>query len=532
MCWGRGIKMTSTITADEQLADQLAKFYADPLGHVMFSYPWDTNKEIQKVELKEPWASRYNSKYGPDVWACEYMDELAGEVKKRRFDGRNPVDPIKFATVSGHGIGKSTLVAWLIKWIMDTRPNCKGTVTANTAEQLKIKTWAELSKWHKMSMTEHWFTYNSGRGAMNLYHKTNKEGWRCDAQTCREENSEAFAGQHAADSTSFYIFDEASAVPDKIFEVREGGTTDGEPMVFDFGNPTRNSGQFFENCKGRMKHRYRVRQIDSRSVHVTNKKLYNQWIEDYGIDSDFVKVRVLGQFPSAGSVQFIPTDLVEEAQRREVVPDRSAPLVIGVDVARFGDDESVIYPRIGNDCRSWPAKRYRGLDTVQLTGKVIEMVRKFRLLRVEYAALFIDGGGIGGGVVDQLHHLGYFVVEVQFGSKPVDNITYRYKSDEIWGTLREQLPRIALPANNELNGNDLRVQLTQREFGYTLTGNKIHLETKKDMKARLTGDFSSPDIADALALTYAQEVAPRVLAEGMGQPARAVDDYDPLEDVV
>ncbi len=514
------------LSADAVLADEIATFVGDPLGYVMFVFPWDTYQPIQLVELQSPYKERFpGSKYGPDVWSCEFLDDLGAQIKANRFDGINAVAPIQMATVSGHGIGKSVLVAWIIKFIMDTRPLSKGTVTANTAEQLKTKTWAELGKWHKISLTEHWFKYNAGRGSMNLTHKEHPEEWRCDAQTCREENSEAFAGQHAASATSFYIFDEASAVPDKIFEVREGGTTDGEPMVFDFGNPTRNSGRFFEECAGRFRHRYKVRCVDSRSVAITNKKRIEEWREDYGEDSDFFKVRVRGMFPSAGSLQFMPSDLVEEAQQREVVKDDSAALVIGVDVARFGSNESVIYPRIGYDARSFPAKRFQGLDTVQLVGQVIEVIRSFRAIGMDYSGLFVDGGGVGGGVIDQLRALGYSVMEVQFGGRAINSITYRYRSDEMWGNLKDALPRLILPGNHEKNGLDLFRDLTQREFGYTLMGNKIHLETKKDMIAR---GVESPDLADALGLTFAEEVAPLANLAGLGNAQTVVHDYDPL----
>ena len=523
-------------TADEQLADDLSGFYADPLGYVMYCFPWDTDPSIQQVELSEPWKSRYNSTYGPDVWACEFLDQLAEQIKERGFDGRNAVLPIKFSTASGHGIGKSVLVAWLIKFILDTRPYSKGVVTAGTAEQLRTKTWAELGKWHKLSLTKHWFEYTSGRGAMSLMHRDFKENWRCDAQTCREENSESFAGLHAANSTPFYIFDEASAVPDKIFEVREGGTTDGEPMVFDFGNPTKNSGMFFENTSegGRFKKRYIVRTIDSRQVRLTNKERIGQWIDDYGEESDYVKVRVRGMFPATGSAQFMATDKVEEAMLRELTRSRTDALVIGVDVARFGEDESVIWPRIGPDARSFAPTtskgRYRKLDTVQLTGKVIECVREFRNLGMEYSMIFVDEGGIGGAVVDQLRHLGYRISGVNFGSTPIDAQTYRFKSDEMWGNLRDAIARnLCLPDIKHLSGNDIKTQLTQREFGYTLAGNKVHLETKADMKERLGVDGGSPDLADALALTFAQDVAPLSLPAGGEAQSFAKSEYDPLE---
>ena len=507
------------MTNDEQLAESLGALYDDPLGYVMFCFPWDTEKSIQLVKLDDKYKDRFDSEYGPDVWACEFLDDLGAQIRLRGFNGRDAVDPIAYATASGHGIGKSVLVAWLAKFILDTRPFSKGVLTANTAEQLKTKTWAEVGKWHKMSLTAHWFKYSAARGSMSLTHVDNKETWRLDAQTCREENSEAFAGLHAANSTPFYLFDEASNIPDKIFEVREGGTTDGEPMVFDFGNPTRNSGRFYENAAGKFRHRYRVRTVDSRSVAITNKSRIQQWIDDYGEESDFVKVRVRGMFPSAGSLQFIKTADVEAAMRRETFVDRSAALVIGVDVARFGDDESVIFPRLGMDARSFPPLKFQGLDTVQLTGRVIECLRDFRNKGLECAGLFVDGGGVGGGVVDQLRNLSYNPIEVQFGGGPTDKTTYRFKSDEMWGTMRDSIAtRLILPEDGELKD-----QLTQREYGYTLTGNKIHLETKKDMKAR---GLSSPDLADALALTFAMEVAPKSLEQNTNQTV--VSDYDPF----
>ena len=199
--------------------------------------------------------------------------------------------------------------------------------------------------------------------------------------------------------------------------------------------------------------------------------------------------------------------------------DRSAALVIGVDVARFGDDESVIFPRLGMDARSFPPLKFQGLDTVQLTGRVIECLRGFRNKGLECAGLFVDGGGVGGGVVDQLRNLSYNPIEVQFGGGPTDKTTYRFKSDEMWGCMRDSIAtRLILPEDGELKD-----QLTQREYGYTLTGNKIHLETKKDMKAR---GLSSPDLADALALTFAMEVAPKSLEENTSQTV--VSDYDPF----
>ncbi len=518
-------------TADQELADAIADFYDDPLGYVMFNWDWANDSTIQLVKLEEPWRSRYGFEYGPDKWACEFLEALGKEIRQRKFDGRTPVDPIQFSTASGHGIGKSVLVAWLIKFILDTRPFSKGTVTANTDVQLRTKTWAALGSWHKKSLTEKWFDYSAGRGSMALRSKTHPEDWFCTAQTCREENSESFAGQHAANSTSFYIFDEASGVPDKIFEVRKGGLMTGEPMTFDFGNPTRNTGAFYENCVGKQKHRYKVRMIDARTVAITNKKEQQKIIDDYGIESDIAKVRVLGQFPSQASTQFISTELVEEASRRALPKTNRDTVTIGVDVARFGDDDSVIYPRQGMDARSWPITRMNGADTIQIAGKVIELVRYFRGLGLKVGAINIDGGGgYGGGVVDHLRSLGYPVHEIQFGSNPIDKNSYRYKVDELYGKIREALKtRLCLPTSQGAGstGNALHEQLTQREYGIYKLG-RITLESKDDLKKRLG---CSPDVADALALTYAHEAAPADVQESLGHGNSGISEheYDPLE---
>lgn len=504
---------------DQDLTDQLSLFYADPLGYVMFCFPWDTDPSIQMVLLEEPYASRFNSKFGPDKWACEFLDDLGREIKERGFDGTHSVEPIRFSTASGHGIGKSAMVAWVTKFILDTRPFSKGVMTANTSEQLRTKTWAEVGKWNAISVTAHLWDYSSGRGSMSLSRKNPKyKGiWRCDAQTARPENSEAFQGLHAANSTPFYIFDEASGIEDPIWNARAGGATDGEPMSFDFGNPTRNTGQFFENCIGKFSHRFRVRHIDSRSVTITNKNLIKEWVEDYGEESDWFKVKVRGLFPSSSSTEFMPRDLVDAAMRRPPSQSSQGQLLIGVDVARFGSDDTVIYPRIGDDARSFGYKRYNGLDTTQVVGKIIECIEEFGKLGKKPAGLFIDGGMYGASVVDQLKVLGYNPVEVNFGNTAIDK-RYRYRADEMWGKVRDNLPRLSLP-----NDPVLFSQLTQRQYGYLAGGGKMHLETKSAMKDR---GVSSPDIADALALTYAMSVSsymPEMLTPKVSH------EYDPLE---
>ena len=480
----------------------IQEFYDDPLGHVMYSYPWGSG------QLK--------GRDGPQEWQEEFLIDVGNAVRNSGFDGLNPVDPIHYSTASGHGIGKSTEVAWIIRWIMDTRPMAGGIVTAMTNEQLRTKTWAELAKWHSMGITKHWWTLTSGKGSLSYYHKDHPEQWRCDAQTSREENSEAFAGLHRATSTPFYIFDEASGIPDKIFEVREGGMTDGEPMTFDFGNPTRNTGRFFQNMEGKFRNRYNRRWIDSRDVEQTNKRLFDQWLEEYGEESDFFKVRVRGMFPDAGSLQLIPMSSYEDNTNLDVTVGPHDPLVMGVDVARFGDDRSVIWLRQGRDAESqndFKHQMFTKMDTMQLAARVVEIANTRHV-----DAIFIDGGGVGGGVIDRVRQLGVDCIEINFGGKATQHGMYDLRS-QMWSNLSKALEAgVRLPENE-----DLRTDLTGAEYGYTLK-NDLKLESKEDMKKR---GMASPDLADALALTYVMPVHPnRPGFQGKGFERGG--EYDPF----
>ena len=484
------------------LADDMAEFYDDPLGFVMYAFEWNKGELLGWEE--------------PDEWQRDYLTELGEQVRERGFNGVDPVDPIFDATSSGHGIGKSALVAWTILWLMSTRPHCRGVLTANTVPQLRTKTWAELAKWKRRCITGHWFEMLTGQ-SLSLRHLEHPETWRVDGQTCREENSESFAGLHAANSTPFYIFDEASAVPDAIWEVAQGGLTDGEPMFLAFGNPTRNTGFFFDAVFGKLRHRWQHRCIDSRDCAIPNKRLHQQWIDDYGIDSDFVRVRVLGLHPNASTLQFIDFATVRSAQTRATQADDFQPILVGVDVARFGDDQSTIYTRRGRDARSWPPLKFRELDTMQLAAKVAEYVTQLGGWNT-VGAVFIDGVGVGGGVVDRCQQLGVpRVVEVNGGGKPTTN-RYFNKRAEMYGELKDWLATGAIPTEDQ----ELATDLTAVEYQFS-KDNRVQLEAKSAMKARLG---VSPDSGDGLALTFAEPVGP-IETRHPGQNAAHEHEYDP-----
>lgn len=479
--------MNDQIPVELQLAEAIGDFYADPLGFVMFAFEWGTG-DLLGFD-------------GPDEWQRDILIEIGEAVKQRKFDGIAPVDPIQVAVSSGHGIGKSALSAWITLWIMSTRPHSKGVITANTGDQLRTKTMSELAKWKKRCITGHWFDMNT----MSLSHKSHGETWRVDAQTSREENAEAFAGLHCADSTPWYLFDESSGIPEKIWEVAEGGKTDGEPMHFAFGNPTRNSGSF-KQCFGSQKHRWITRYIDSRTAKMTNKAQIQRWIDDYGEDSDFVRVRVRGLFPRAGDMQFIPSESVFDAMKRG--PGRylgDDPLICGIDLARGGNDNCRISFRRGRDAKSEksyiiPGEKSRdSMKVVSLICTVLE--------RHKPDVAFVDETGLGGPIADRLVQLGFHAVGVNFGAEADDKRKYRNKSAEMWWRMREWL----MNGGSIPDSAELEQELCGREYGHN-DKDQLVLERKEDMKKR---GLPSPDWADALALTFAYAVPKRTVERGM-----------------
>jgi hypothetical protein len=499
------------------IPDDIKRFYADPLGFVMYVFDWDGDPALHMVEMPGPWNLFYGPKYGPDAWACQFLEDLGAKVRERDFDGRGAVDAIRMAVASGHGIGKSALVAWLTIWIMSTRPHARGTITAATSVQLESRTWPEIAKWLKRARAEvrDMFEITTGRGAMRMRHKAHPASWFCTAQTCAIENSESFAGQHSVSSTSFYIFDEASGVPDVIHDVSEGGLSDGEPMKFCFGNPTKNSG-WFKELFGKQRHRWDVRQIDSRSVQITNKNQIAQWIEDYGVDSDWVKVRVRGMFPALSARQFISVPDVDAALGRHLRLEQYnfAPKILTLDNSWEGDDEGVIGLRQG--------LKFEVLRTFAKNDNDIEVANLLAQLEDEHQAdaVFIDGG-FGTGVVSAGRSMGRKWVLVWFSGKSPDEGCINLRAF-MWKSARDWLKAGgAIPEDQVLYRDLIGPELVGRPDG------KIQLEAKKDTKSR---GLPSPNRADALVLSFAFPVQKKTHANLAEAAAKriAYNPYAPL----
>jgi len=467
------------------VADEMAEYYEDPLGFVRDCFPWGSGP--------------LDGETGPDAHQTEFLESLAEEVRKRKFNGRDPVMPILMTEASGHGTGKSAMGAWLAWWILSTRPGSIGTVTAGTYTQLESRTWAAIQWWGRLCCTAHWFDIQQH----GIYSKEDPENWKLVAQSCKEENAQSFAGQHARTSTSWYLFDEASEVPNKIYETAYGGLTDGEPMMFAWGQCVRNTGEFYEINFGAKAARWNHRRVDSRNSRFTNKELIAQWENDYGVDSDYYRVRVLGYPPSASELQYIDRERVDAARKRKITDSLIDPLIAGFDVSGGGRSWNVIRFRRGLNMATRPAIRIPGEkdpDRSQRVAICAELLRDHRPGH-RITAMFVDTA-FGAPIVATLRSMGFTnVYEVAFGGKSYDAHFANLRA-HMYSQLKDALLLGAIPDEEEL-----AQQLCLPGYHIRPGGSKLVIESKQDIQER--GE-KSPDDADALALTFARPVPPQI----------------------
>lgn len=468
-------------TEELVLAADIAAFSLDPLGLVDYVFPWSTEA------LKTP---------GPRTWQADILEE----IKAHLAAPETRYQPLQIAVASGHGIGKSALIAMIIEWAQSTCEDCKVVCTAGTGKQLQTKTVPEVQKWMRLASNAHWWDINAE--SIKVKDPRHAALWRTDFITWSAKATEPFAGLHNQDKRIVIIFDEASAIEDLIWEVTEGALTDEDTEIIwiAFGNPTRNTGEFYKAITGA--NRWRKRQIDSRTVEGTNKALLDAQIREWGEDSDRARVRIRGEFPRGGSTQFISGDLVAAARKRVVTGHEGSPVILAVDVARFGDNRSVIFRRQGRvaEIAGGKAKGVMyGQDTQKVGGAVQEAID-----REKPDAVVIDGDGIGGAVVDYLTARGYdrrtLLVEFHGGQAAHDPNKYFNRRTEIWGETKGWLEGGQIPDDPEMD-----TDLTGPDYGYHPTRNCIVLESKDEMRSR---GVDSPDLGDALAMTFAVKVAP------------------------
>ena len=479
---------TDIAAFEADLDAHLVSCYADPERYVETIWNWGVGELAREG--------------GPKPWQRDVLRDIGALVADRKFNGIDPVKPIKVAIASGVGTGKTALIAWLLHWLEDTRADCKCRVTANTVTQLDTATWAEIRKWGALKLT-------APRWAMNtemLYHVGDRVNWFAVKTTCAAENAQAFAGWHNRRSTTANFFDEASTIPEEIFAKGRGIEVDGEPFQFVFGNPSRRQGQLYRAVFGSERDDWNHRVINGEDITTSDvtRALYASWADTYGgTDSDYYRVHVKGLPPNADELQYIDHLRVQGAQHRATDVLADEPLIAGVDVSGGGSAWTVCRFRRGNDARSFPPIRLTGeqsRDRGLIVSKLAEALTMTHQGGVNVAAMFVDSA-FGAAVVERLHMLGYkHVHEINFGAQSPDQKHDANYRAFMWRRSKEWLLSGAIPAR------DVRLETDATGPGYHVNQrNQLVLESKADMQAR---GVASPDDWDALALTFAQKVAP------------------------
>lgn len=406
-------------------------------------------------------------------------------------------DVAKFPMVSvksGHGVGKSALESWIIWWYISTRPYPKILCTAPTKHQLHDILWAEVSKWKRNSKSlDKDFEWTSEK----IYLKGSQEEWFAIARTSNKPD--ALQGTHA--EHVLIIIDEASGVPDIVFEPVLGSMSTIDAKLLMCGNPTQLAGFFYESHTTK-RELYKTYTIDGSKCERVDKNYVQTIIDMFGKDSDVYRVRVAGEFPKANPDSFIGLDMIRTEKK---VIDIVESIDLGVDVARYGDDESVVATTY-NKSQVERLNVFKHNDTMRLTGQIVNIIK---MLNLKYPSIIvrvkIDCDGLGVGVYDRLKevivekNLKAKAIECHFGGKGGkvsydEPIEYYNSTGIMWGTLRSKLK------NNEItipNNEELIKQITNRKYFINSDGT-IKLERKEDMKKR---NVHSPDRADAVVLS-------------------------------
>lgn len=425
---------------------------------------------------------------------------------------------------SGHGIGKSAVEAWAVIWFLCTRPFPKIPCTAPTEHQLMDVLWAEISKWMRNNpVLREELIWTKEK----LYMKGYPEEWFAVPRTAT--NPEALQGFHA--DHVLYIIDEASGVSDKVFEPVLGAMTGEDAKLLMMGNPTRLSGFFFDSHH-RNRAQYSAIHVDGRDSQHVSKKFVQQIIDMFGLDSDVFRVRVSGEFPKSTPDSLIMMEWCEAATQLNPEIFRSR-VDIGVDVARYGDDSSALYPVI-DKAQSDGYELYHHNRTTEISGYVVQMIKRYAIECLDAVIrVKVDCDGLGVGVYDNLYdltdqiidevwrdrcrregvdpdngnqwnecqripQLDLEIVECHFGAAggkidEDDPVEYSNSTGLMWGKVRKLLQAGALQIPDD---DALISQLSNRRYSVNKDG-KLELERKEAMKKR---GLPSPDVADALAL--------------------------------
>lgn len=400
----------------------------------------------------------------------------------------------RVAVSSCTGSGKTAVLCMMVLLYLIVLPDCRILITAPTSNHLERVFRNELEKWYRRMPPQ--FQDMFDLTLRKIEYKAKSYVQFASLVTASAENREALAGGHA--SNYIIVGDEASGINEEAFDVLLGTLSTGEGGRFILvSNPVRSSGRFFEIFNrelGSWKKLY-FSAFDSPNV---NKEWVQEMEDTYGADSDFYRMRVLGQFPRVGVSQFISADIVEDAVRNtlDFRAYNNFPKIMGVDVARFGDDLTVFVVRQGPKMVDF--RTFKGLDTMEVSTKIAEYQAMQRC-----AGIYIDSIGVGAGVADRCRQLKLPIRDVVVSNKSTEPDVYCNLRSQLWGKMREWLDNGAdIPREATEKETNLAAQLTSMEYGYN-NKSQIQLLSKKDLK-RL--GYPSPDIADALSYTFLESI--------------------------
>lgn len=415
----------------------------------------------------------------PDAWQQKGFDAVSKHGERR-------------VTVrSGHGVGKTGWLAVTIWWFLFTRYPQKTAVTAPSSGQLFDALWPELGSW--LEKAPAWMKSMVEITGDRIRFKPDPHNSFVTAKTSRAETPEAMQGVHAPNV--LLIADEASGIPDAVFEAASGSMSTDNAIMILTGNPVRSSGYFY-NTHMRLPGWYRIH-VSCYDAKLVSRQYIQEKEVEYGVDSNAFRIRVLGEFPLADDDAVIPMELIELAQMRDIEAGPNTPVVWGLDVARFGSNLSALAKRQGpalvERVLTWSGK-----DTMATTGFVLN---QFRDAVNRPINIHIDAVGVGGGVYDRLREFTdpkLPVIGINVGESPAMKDKYNNLRSELWWTMREWFSsRLCSIPKDDLLVRDLaapRYKLNSR--GQTC------IETKEEMVRR---GVQSPDTADALMLTFAAE---------------------------
>jgi len=399
----------------------------------------------------------------------------------------------KISIRSGHGTGKSTAASWAMLWYFLMHYPNKVVVTAPTSSQLFDALFAELKRWinELPESLQNVLNVKSDR----VEHMSAQSEMFISARTSRAETPEALAGVHS--EHVMLVVDEASGVPEQVFEAAAGSMSGHSATTIMLSNPTRSSGTFFES-QTRMADSWWTRRWSCVDSPLVSDEFVQEMRERYGEESNAYRIRVLGEFPLADDDTIIPYHLIENATHRDVqIDEESTTVVWGLDVARFGTDKTALCKRQGpvvSEIMAW-----QGLDLMQTVGRVVAEYEALPPSR-QPKQILVDSIGVGSGVVDRLRELGLPVRGVNVAEAPSMGDTYLNLRSELWFKTKAWLEdrSCKLPKNEKLIA-----ELSSIRYSFTSSG-KMKAESKDEMRKR---GLTSPDLADALCLTMASDAA-------------------------